>query len=543
MTRLARQRVQVAVAAMILVALGGALAGYVLGSAAIWRSTQGILALDAQIAGDQFLSLMKESTDMLQLMDALQLPHCSDAEIAEFRMAVFQAQKLKDAGRMQDGKLFCSALFGKEHLSEKQFRPSLTRPNGIRVYIDLPPYSSDKWRAYIIQRNDAYAAITVEKTKTFQPNDIFFESTLVDAVLQKRVRPSGMPVLHEDAILDRNAKGRVGNLLYVTLCETQSDMCTSTFISIQTVIKNNRILLALDSAVGALLGALLVLLIFISNMRNHSMSQQLRRAIRRKEVGILYQPIVDLETGKIVRAEALARWTDEEGFAVNPEIFVRLAEERGFVDELTHLVVHTVLQDFGPVMRSENGLHLNVNVTATDLHGEKLLPMLREALTNAEVSPTCLGIEITEGSTVKGSVARDAIRQLREAGYSVEIDDFGTGYSSLAYLKDLSVDAIKIDKAFTMAIGTESVTLGILPQILAMAETLHLQVIVEGIETVDQAAYFAGQNRPVLGQGWLFGKAMTADALLSMMIRMPEEETEPSRDGSVAPHGTFRSKH
>jgi sensor c-di-GMP phosphodiesterase-like protein len=107
-------------------------------------------------------------------------------------------------------------------------------------------------------------------------------------------------------------------------------------------------------------------------------------------------------------------------------------------------------------------------------------------------------------------VAIETIRGLREKGYSVQIDDFGTGYSSLSYLHDLSVDTIKIDKAFTQAIGTGSVIVGILPQILAMAEALKLQVTVEGIETEEQAVYFASATQPIFAQGWLFGRPMPA---------------------------------
>ena len=94
---------------------------------------------------------------------------------------------------------------------------------------------------------------------------------------------------------------------------------------------------------------------------------------------------------------------------------------------------------------------------------------------------------------------------MRQRGFGVEIDDFGTGYSSLSYLQDLAVDAIKIDRAFTHAIGTESVKVSILPQILAMAKTLSLGVVVEGIETTQQADYFAVYDQPILAQGWLFG--------------------------------------
>jgi sensor c-di-GMP phosphodiesterase-like protein len=106
--------------------------------------------------------------------------------------------------------------------------------------------------------------------------------------------------------------------------------------------------------------------------------------------------------------------------------------------------------------------------------------------------------------------AIETIRGLRARGYSVHIDDFGTGYSSLSYLHDLSVDAIKIDKAFTQAIGTGSVIVGILPQILAMAEALKLQVTVEGIETDGQASYFESATQAVLAQGWLFGHPVPA---------------------------------
>jgi sensor c-di-GMP phosphodiesterase-like protein len=126
------------------------------------------------------------------------------------------------------------------------------------------------------------------------------------------------------------------------------------------------------------------------------------------------------------------------------------------------------------------------------------------------VKARSLGIEITEGYTARLQVATDAILRLWQMGHSVYIDDFGTGYSSLAYLHDLSVDGIKIDRAFTKAIGTESVTVSIIPQILAMAAALKLQVTVEGIETAEQADYFAASELPILAQGWHFGRPVPA---------------------------------
>jgi sensor c-di-GMP phosphodiesterase-like protein len=137
--------------------------------------------------------------------------------------------------------------------------------------------------------------------------------------------------------------------------------------------------------------------------------------------------------------------------------------------------------------------------------------MLAQSLDQASVSTESVVIEITESSTALYKAAVETIHQLRRRGHNIHIDDFGTGYSSLSYLHDLSVDAIKIDRSFTQAIGTQAVTVAILPQILEMAKALNLQVIVEGIETNLQATYFSAVALPTLGQGWLFGRPVTAD--------------------------------
>jgi sensor c-di-GMP phosphodiesterase-like protein len=171
-----------------------------------------------------------------------------------------------------------------------------------------------------------------------------------------------------------------------------------------------------------------------------------------------------------------------------------------------------VLRDFAATLRARPDFRVSINVAATDLADPRFLPMLERALKRAGVAAQNLVIEITESSTAMHEVAIAAILRLRQKGHSVHIDDFGTGYSSLSYLHELSVDAIKIDRSFTRSIGPEAVTAAILPQILAMAGALHLQVIVEGIETSEQAEYFAAQEMPIFGQGWLFGRAVTAVA-------------------------------
>jgi sensor c-di-GMP phosphodiesterase-like protein len=261
-------------------------------------------------------------------------------------------------------------------------------------------------------------------------------------------------------------------------------------------------------AFSALAGCALGLIWTILHRRNFSMEQQLRRAIAKDRLQVVYQPIVDLCSEQIVGAEALARWTDDEGNAVSPEVFIHIAEERGFVNEIMRLVMQRALNDFREIVRLRPEFRLSVNVAAADLSDPRLLPFLDSALERTGVPRKNLAIEITETTAARGEAAIETIRRLRRAGHQVHIDDFGTGYSSLSYLSDLSVDAIKIDRAFTQAIGTDSATLAILPQILAMAQALDLQVIVEGIENARQAVYFSTCERPVYGQGWLYGHAV-----------------------------------
>jgi len=142
-------------------------------------------------------------------------------------------------------------------------------------------------------------------------------------------------------------------------------------------------------------------------------------------------------------------------------------------------------------------------------------------LDKAHVKPENLVLEITERSTANSEVAKETIRILRRLGHSIHIDDFGAGYSNLDRLLYLYADTIKIDKAFTKTIGTESVAAVILPQIMNMARSLNLEVIVEGVETTQQADYFSPATKKIYGQGWLFGRPMTAEAFHSELADNP----------------------
>ena len=503
-----RNRLWVAVSTLLLASAAGIAGGYLLGRAHTQKMAEAQLAQSAILPVEKFQAMLDEERADLAALQQTTFPPCSDAEVAYFRQIIFHGVMVKDVGRMRDGKIECSALLDRKNLPLTQFKPAFGYIDGTKVYFNLPPAESSAIHVYSRLLGDFYVMEDPNFSEYMRWLKQNFEVNTFDAVsLNKRPPARAAPA----AITDRNSQGKVLDTLYATRCSSsRSSTCVTARMPLSAALAAGRGQLILDSALGGMIGAILVLIYILIYQRSRNMSQQLRRAIRNDRLRVVYQPIVDLASGQIVEAEALVRWTDEDGFAVSPEIFVHIAEEHGFGCDLTSLVTRHALRDFHDLLQSNPDFRLNINVTATDLASPTFLVGLERFLAEAGVAPQSLAIEVTESSAASTKKVRDTIHALRLRGHSVQIDDFGTGYSSLAYLKDLSIDTIKIDKAFTQAIGTEAVTLGILPQILVMAHTLNLQVIVEGIETAEQSRFFAGSEKRIRGQGWFYGHPVSA---------------------------------
>lgn len=471
------------------------------------------------------------SEHFLHAMAAAGLPPCSDAEIAYFHRLLIRSEFLKDGGRMSGGKVQCDAWSRPSELTQKVFVPDFRLKDGTEVFTDLRFIAGDPEPRVGVERGGFF--VSYSHWRPDRLGDLPLKFTLTE-VGNTQAAPGwlhGEKLAAPAAVLSRDGWARAGDTLYTTHCSPHYFNCFTTFIDVGSVFaarsSESHLCVALGGMVGAFLGYFCVLLYH----RNQSMVRQLRRAIRSERLRMVYQPIVNLRDRSIVGAEALVRWTDDGGFDVNPEMFVSVAEASGFVGELTEFVVRRTLRDLGDILRDRSDFRLSINVTATDLGDAAFLPMLERSLAAAKVSTSSLVIEVTESSTARTETAAKTIHRLRKRGHHVHIDDFGTGYSSLSYLHSLAVDAIKIDKTFTHAIGTEAITLGILPQILAMATALNLHVIAEGIETKEQADYFAHHEQPILGQGWLFGRPMAAEQLRRMLHENEERRSVLVRAG------------
>jgi sensor c-di-GMP phosphodiesterase-like protein len=501
-----KQRVVITLAATAIAAAVGLSAGYLIGRALTIRAAKATLLRDATYVMAQGDAFSSESHAMLNTLNSSPYPYCSETEVAYFRKLIFQAKYLRDAGRMRGGTIDCSATIARADLPREQFKPDRSQPDGTLVFSHLPLFRVGNSQGFLLQLNDSYVVYAPHLLDNLAATSSHVFNTPTISSVSRQGQVGSVASQGSAEKFTQNGEVRLGDNFYVTRCSAHYFRCTSATISIAEALANDHVHTTVCSSLGCLIGAFAGLLSSLLYRRNRRMEHQLRRAIARDKVRLVYQPIVDLTTRSIIGAEALARWTDEEGFAVSPDIFVSVAEQYGFVGELTRLVVRHALRDFAEIIRDNPSFRLSINVAAADLSDPAFLPMLGAELKQTGVPAENLAIEITESSTARHQMAKESIRRLRLSGHSVHVDDFGTGYSSLSYLQDLSVDTIKIDRSFTQSIGTQAVTVGILPQILAMASVLNLGVIVEGVETSQQASYFANADSSIQAQGWLFGR-------------------------------------
>jgi sensor c-di-GMP phosphodiesterase-like protein len=530
MKRTIKQRAVVAFAATVIGAVSGMVVGNLMGSYAIHGLAKRRLMEYAERILKVDVTYSIEARSLLAKANSSPYPFCSEAELAWFRKLVFASEYVQDVGHMRDGRLLCSATLGRDGIPNEQFKPSFTRWDGSRIYYNLVPLRQDTIHPTAVQLGDSFIVYNPYNEMLFASDEMHHTIKLYD-VPNRITGPLGTSSTNVDpSVPAKDGEYMVHGSFYAVRCTTRFFNCVTTFNTHDEVFQAYRTQLIVSIIFGGLLGGCFGLLASFLYRRNRSMDNQLRRAIRREQLSLAYQPIVNLASKRIVGAEALARWTDEEGFVISPEIFIKIAEQRGFAGEITRLVTRRALSEFAEALRARPGFQISINVVASDLSNPRFLPMLEAELKRAEVKAESLIIEITESSTARNAVAIETILRLRRRGHSIHIDDFGTGYSSLSYLHDLSVNAIKIDRAFTQAIGTEAVTLAILPQILAMAEALRLQVVVEGIETQQQADYFAGGSYAVLGQGWLYGRPVPAEEF----HRLLSEDETLSQDATNA---------
>lgn len=237
----------------------------------------------------------------------------------------------------------------------------------------------------------------------------------------------------------------------------------------------------------------------------HLIISDLSNAIERSELELYYQPQVDLATGRMTGMEALVRWNHPDRGLVSPDSFIKLAEETGLILPLGEWVLRTACTQAAQWARSGRPpVTVSVNLSMRQFQQHDLAKRIAEILTETTLDPALLVLELTESCLMdQVSATVQKLRDLKRLGMKIAIDDFGTGYSSLSYLSQLPIDELKIDRSFVQNLNHDRNATMISSAIIAMARSLNLRVVAEGIETQGQLT-FLRQSGCHLVQGYLY---------------------------------------
>ncbi|WP_439863097.1 putative bifunctional diguanylate cyclase/phosphodiesterase [Pseudomonas antarctica] len=262
---------------------------------------------------------------------------------------------------------------------------------------------------------------------------------------------------------------------------------------------------------------------YIKDMNLRAQHQQnlesaIRLALQRNEFVLHYQPKLNLQTGRIVGAEALIRWFQPGSGWVSPSVFIPVAEDSGLIVRLTQWVLHNACEQAQAWrVLGLPSVIVSVNISTIDVRQRDFVDNLAAILEQTDLPPAQLELEITESVLMQNvDDTVDILQKIKAIGVRLALDDFGTGYSSLSYLRRFPIDVLKIDQSFIRGLSTNSRDAQLISAIIGMGKSLGLNIIAEGVETVEQLKLLQTLACEE-GQGFLFSQAVTAQEFAQLL--------------------------
>ena len=466
------------------------------------------------------LNVAKSGRDTLLIVNNTSQTLCSDDNLKELRLLTFKAHYLRDIGRVLNNRIVCTALWGR--LSPPAELPAADREvdGGHRLWGQAADIGSHLTKVDMVMHGTAIvftSPVAFALYERAQPNlsahiisqdGQYIYRTFGDAAQLTTYRP------------EKLAWYDLRSHRLASRCSSDLDICVIAALTGVSILQQSPGVLLALVAFGGLAGSGLGVVAVQWRRGHSSLPQQVKRSIAEGRVNVVYQPLVRLRDGHINGAEVLARLSDNHGAPIAPDVFIMIAEQHGVIKDLTRIVVRKALDEMKACLRNDADFYLSLNFSVDDVIDPNTLEFLDEEVRRHGLSAQQIVLELTERSTAHHERLIESMKSFRARGYEFFIDDFGTGYSNLAYLAKLPISGIKIDRIFTQAIGTEAVSAEIVENICNIARRLELKLIVEGVETREQAEYVLGLHSDAVGQGWYFGRPVPARALLG---RLPAE--------------------
>ena len=508
----AMQRSETAFIGFPIAAIAGAVLLFGLISWVLWRESiateEQRLAELARVLGERTEQIIVDVRDTLNAFNSSSVDKCSDSHISTMHEVAIAKPYIRAIGYWRAAERLCGVGYI-QAIELKPSRADRIYDSGVIAWWPSSQTSVGGVQLFLMRYGDHDMAIdprmllgttTVwEHQAGLWVEGLPMAQTAPDADLPP---PDTIPV---GLTLDQKNNRLVSRFSLGTIFPID-------IVAVESIVSfRDRYLSALLAAagLGLVLSAVWIYLVLWYSRHRLSLPTQLREALANARIEAYYQPVVELSSGRCVGAEVLARWIRADGEMVRPDVFIPIAEEAGLVPEITLSMLAATLHDLGALLRDHPQLCININLAPEDLMSDKFMRALTHSLQQHVVPASSIKLEITERTMVNTDRSRKLIREFRRLGHKVAVDDFGTGYSSLAYLQSFELDTLKIDKSFVDAIGTEAVTNHVISHVIDMAKSLSLDIIAEGIETVQQASWLIDQGVEY-GQGFLFSASIPA---------------------------------
>jgi sensor c-di-GMP phosphodiesterase-like protein len=503
---------------VIVCILGAGLLAYRLAlseSRRIQSSSLALIALDLARRNDETISQTARAVS--ELNSGQYGPPGSPEEIARMRYLSLSSTYLQAVGRVSGTKLTITSM-GVMRPPVDLGPPDLISVEGAKIWLDTSLEFAGGARFHASERNGVICFLAPRLMF-----DVYTEerdvSMAVIAVTSRRpltvwgsVRSDWLAYLgnRDHVVVEKDG------MLIALQRSHRVDVIAVAAQPIGVVDRRTTLLSGVFLPIGIAIGSALAILLSARIRRQSEFPHLLREAIRCRRFFLEFQPVVDMTTGAIVGAEALVRWRRPTGEVTGPNVFIRVAEEVGIMEEITNQVIDMAFLALRDLQKVGRDLYMGINLTSADVKSGRIPALLRNYSEAYSVDLRKVSVEITETGLLSGAEDMRHLADLRETGVKIAMDDFGTGYSSLAYLMNLDVDVLKIDKLFVEAIGTEAATANVVYHMIHMARELKMEIIAEGIET-DEQARILRELDVRFGQGYLFGKPMSESQFASLV--------------------------
>ncbi len=428
---------------------------------------------------------------------------CSESDVATLRVLLFNSTFIRDIGRTLGGALRCSAAWGELPEPVPLPPPAFTLASGLQLWVGAANIVDRRIIGDIAAHRDVVVFTAPGAFDGFPEPGAGIDAKIVTRDGAHVYRRFGRT--HDlDLAREAGARWQLSPERRAWACAPEGgpDLCVVSRARSDAWFQLPAMVL---SVAGALALAFLAGLCVMWRLHAGSAKTELRKAILGGDIRVHYQPLRQLATRRLTGFEALARWR-ARGRDISPSLFVPLAEAMGLGRDLSRQVTSQALRDLHERLREDPALYVSINVSAADLKDAGYRNFLMDAVTERGLSPANVALEITEGTPLSDGHVLAMVKTMRAKGFKVFIDDFGTGHSNLNYLAEMQADAIKLDRSFTRAIGAEDAGTLIVDHVIDISRELGINLIIEGIETEEQARYLLARQPAAVGQGWLLGR-------------------------------------